>query len=132
MKRVLLDTSVYVGWFRAGRYEDLVAGRLGPPSLSAVVAMELLAGAETHESLGAWTAAFQRSRRLLIPSWQVWTLAARVLRTLRARGPEARSLTNDILIAMTARTEGLRLFTRNGRDFQRIAAVEPFELVVVS
>jgi predicted nucleic acid-binding protein len=38
----------------------------------------------------------------------------------------------DALIAMTARTEGMRVFTRNGSDFARIAAIEPFDLEIVT
>lgn len=132
MTRVLIDTSVYVDWFRARRHEPIVAGRHGPPSLSAVVAMELLTGERAYERIAQWTAKFQRSRRLLVPSWEVWTRAARVLRELRAHGMSDPALTNDVLIAMTARTAGLRLFTTNRADFERIAAIEPFELVVVA
>jgi predicted nucleic acid-binding protein len=131
LRRVLIDTSIYVDWFRARRHEQIVAGRHGPPSLSAVVAMELLAGARPHEHLTAWTASFAQRGRLLVPGWQVWKLAARVLRGLRARGASVAALSNDVLIAMTARAGGFRLFTANREDFERIAEVEPFDLVVV-
>jgi predicted nucleic acid-binding protein len=132
MKRVLIDTSVYVDWFRARRHHDVVAGHHGPPALSAVVAMELLAGERPGERIAQWTGRFQRSGRLLLPSWQVFVLAARVLRDLRDQGTGQRGFVNDVLIAMTARWAGLRLFTRNRDDFQRIAAVERFDLVVVA
>jgi predicted nucleic acid-binding protein len=32
---------------------------------------------------------------------------------------------------MTARTAGLRLYTSNRRHFERITAIEPFDLIVV-
>lgn len=131
MRRVLIDTAVYVDWFRARRHEDIVAGHRGPPSLSAVVAMELLAGARAHERVAEWVRKFQRSRRLMVPGWEVWTLAARVMRELRTQGLGDQALTNDVLIAMTARAAGLRLFTTNGKDFRRIAAIEPFDLVLL-
>jgi predicted nucleic acid-binding protein len=130
-RRVLIDTCLYVDWFRARQHADLISGRLGPPSLSAVVAMELLSGTRAHDRLLGWADGFRRSGRLLIPGFEVWTRAARVLRRLRARGHGAPALTNDVLIAMTARTAGLRLYTSNRRDFETIAAIEPFDLILV-
>ncbi len=93
--------------------------------------MELLAGARAHERVAEWVRKFQRSRRLMVPGWEVWTLAARVMRELRTQGLGDQALTNDVLIAMTARAAGLRLFTTNGKDFRRIAAIEPFDLVLL-
>jgi len=133
MNRVLLDTSIYVDWLRAGYHEELVAGRHGPPSLSAVVAMELLVGERRrHKRLAQWVQAFERLGRLLVPRWVSWRLAAHVLRQLRTRGLGDSTLTNDVLIAMTARVEGMRLFTTNADDFRRIARIEPFDLHIVS
>lgn len=131
MTRVVLDTSIYVDWFRARRHGNIVGGQHGPPVLSAVVAMELLLGARSHERIARWAEAFHGSRRLLTPSWAVWKLAARVLRELGVRGKGAHAIANDVFIAMTARVAGFRLFTTNRNDFERIAAIEPFELVVV-
>lgn len=131
MKRILIDTSIYVDWFRRRRHEDVVSGQHGPPSLSAVVAMELLAGDRPRGPLTSWVSRFQRAGRLLVPGWQTFALAAGVTRRLHAHGIATARLTSDILIAMTARAEGLRLYTANARDFQRIAAIEAFDLVVV-
>jgi predicted nucleic acid-binding protein len=132
VKRILIDTSVYVDWFRARRHEEIVSGRQGPPSLSSVVAMELLAGTRASRGLTEWTTKFWRSGRMLIPTWEVWKTTGRVLRELNRRGTGSTALTNDALIAMTARTEGLKVFTTNGRDFARIAAIEPFDLEIVA
>jgi predicted nucleic acid-binding protein len=130
--RILIDTSVYVDWFRARRHEEVVAGHRGPPALSAVVAMELLAGERKRDRIAGWAARFHRSGRLLIPGWDVWRLAGRVLRALREYGTGNQSLTNDVLIAMTARTAGMKVFTANRGDFTRIAAIEPFDLEIVT
>jgi predicted nucleic acid-binding protein len=132
VRRILIDTGIYVDWFRWRRHQEIMAGRQGPPSLSAVVATELLAGERRNERLAEWVERFVRARRLLIPDWQVWRLTARVLRELRLKGRDPRTLANDVLIAMTARAFGLRLFTTNRRDFEAIASIEPFELVVVA
>jgi predicted nucleic acid-binding protein len=132
VKRILIDTSIYIDWFRQRRHQDIVAGQHGPPSLSAVVAMELLAGDRPRGPLASWIKRFQKAGRLLLPGWQSFALSAKVLRQIRAGGGHAPGLTNDVLIAMTARSEGLRLYTTNARDFRRIRAAEPFDLVVVS
>ena len=132
MTRILIDTSVYVDRFRARRHEEVVAGHRGPPALSAVVAMELLAGEGKRDRIAGWAARFHRSGRLLIPGWEVWRLAGRVLRALREDGTGDQSLTNDVLIAMTARTAGMKVFTANRGDFTRIAAIEPFDLEIVT
>jgi predicted nucleic acid-binding protein len=130
--RILIDTSVYVDWFRSRRHEEIIAGHRGPPALSAVVAMELLAGERKRNRLHAWAAKYQRSGRLLVPGWEVWRLAGGVLRRLREQGTGDQALTNDVLVAMTGRTAGMKVFTANGRDFTRIAAIEPFELEIVT
>jgi len=133
VNRVLLDTSIYVDWLRAGYHEELVAGRRGPPALSAVVAMELLAGERLrHKRLAKWVQRFERLGRLMVPRWATWRLTAHVLRQLRSSGLGDSRLTNDVIIAMTARVEGMRLFTTNADDFRRIARIEPFDLDVVS
>jgi predicted nucleic acid-binding protein len=94
--------------------------------------MELLAGERKRDRIAGWAARFHRSGRLLIPGWEVWRLAGRVLRALRADGTGDQSLTNDVLIAMTARTAGMKVFTANRGDFTRIAAIEPFDLEIVT
>jgi predicted nucleic acid-binding protein len=132
VKRILIDTSVYVDWFRARGHEEIIMGHRGPPSLSAVVAMELLAGAGVGRALADWMTRFRRAGRLLVPDWEVWRIAGRVLRELGRRGTSAQALTNDVLIAMTARSQGMKLFTSNARDFNRIAAIEGFDLEIVS
>jgi predicted nucleic acid-binding protein len=45
MRRVVIDTNVYIDWFNAGRHEDVLFQRDGVKHLSAVVLMELRAGA---------------------------------------------------------------------------------------
>jgi predicted nucleic acid-binding protein len=47
MRRVVVDTNVYIDWFNAGRHEDVLLQRDAVKHLSAVVLMELRAGAFT-------------------------------------------------------------------------------------
>ncbi len=131
MKRVVIDTSVYVDWFRARAHEEVIGGAHGSPVLSAVVAMELEAGARAHERLARWIDSFRRRERLLVPDAQVYALSGRVLRALRGEGIQPRDIVGDVLIAMSARVVGARVITINRTDFERIRAVEPFELMVL-
>ena len=46
-RKIVLDTNVYIGWLNAGLHEDLMLGPGYVRFLSAVVQMELRAGATT-------------------------------------------------------------------------------------
>ena len=79
---------------------------------------------------------FRRAGRILLPTAQVYEEAGEVLRRLQTdRDYElhgAYSLTNDVLIALSARTIGATVITQNGADFEAIQSVRPFRLAVVS
>ncbi len=45
MRPVVIDTNIYIVWFNAGRHEDVLFQRDAVKHLSAVVLMELRAGA---------------------------------------------------------------------------------------
>ena len=45
MRRVVIDTNIYIDWLNAGRHEDVLFQRDAVKHLSAVVLMELRAGA---------------------------------------------------------------------------------------
>lgn len=42
------------------------------------------------------------------------------------------SITNDVLIALSARSIGATVVTQNGRDYRAIQAVRPSQLLVIS
>lgn len=48
-----------------------------------------------------------------------------------ARGQVVRGLINDALIALTARSIGAMVVTRDGTDFRLVQRVRPFELEIV-
>src|SRR5206468_2591239 len=70
VKRGLLDTNVYIDWINAGAHEEVVVGAGLVRHLSAVVEMELRAGARTRrarravEQLGR---AYRAARRMAVP-----------------------------------------------------------------
>ena len=78
---------------------------------------------------------FERAGRIVTPSHANWkdagTLPAAVLaqrKDLRSKLP---TLVNDCLLALSARTLGATLYTRNREDFLLIKSKREFALVVV-
>ncbi len=136
MKRVVIDTNLYIDWINAGLREALLVGPGYTRILSAVVLLELWAGTTNLPSRRAVEKierAYTTAQRLLVPMPGVFAESGRVLRDLRAAGLEVRSAAfmNDVLIALSARAAGARVLTRNRSDFQAIRKVSPFDLEIV-
>lgn len=138
MRRVVIDTNIYIDWFNAGRHEDVLFRRDAVKHLSAVVLMELRAGAfhsRDHRLVRRVESAFERAGRILVPSRAVFAEAGDALRRLRAkqgfRLDTSHSIVNDVLIALSARSIGATVVTQNEADYRAIQAVRPFELVIV-
>lgn len=137
LRRVVLDTNIYVDWLNVGRHEDLVLGRGLARSLSAVVAMELRAGATTRaaqRALDALVRAYSAAGRLIVPSADVFLQAGALLPRLRASGrdPRKASLVNDALIALSCRQIGATLYTADRSDFEAIRRLQDFSLEVIA
>jgi tRNA(fMet)-specific endonuclease VapC len=138
MRRLVIDTNVYIDWLDAGRYEEVLFQRDAVKYLSAVVLMELRAGASSpadRKVLSRLEGDFASARRLLAPSSGVFADAGDTLRRLHADhgynlagGP---SVVNDVLIALSARSIGATVVTQNARDYRTIAKVRPFRLAIV-
>jgi predicted nucleic acid-binding protein len=137
MRRLVIDTNIYIDWFNAGRHEDILFQHNAVKHLSAVVLMELRAGAfsSTDRRLVRRVAsAFEKAGRILAPSRNVFDEAGDALRRLQQRGfhlEASHSIVNDVLIALSARSIGATVVSQNERDFRAIQAVRPFELRVV-
>jgi predicted nucleic acid-binding protein len=134
VKKVLIDTCVYIDWLNKGRHEDVMLGTGLVRFLSAVVAMELRAGAQhrgARDATGALIRAYRSSGRLVVPSSEVFERAGGVLRQLKLAGRDVRqsSLCNDVLIALTARSIGASVVTANLDDFTTIRRIERFDLM---
>ena len=99
--------------------------------------MELTAGARSvrdRRFLRTFFSAFRRAGRILLPTAAVFDEAGEVLRRLRERGHGmggACSLSNDVLITLSARSIGAVVITQNRTDFEAIRAIRPFLLVIV-
>ena len=138
MRRVVIDTNLYIDWLNMGRHEPVLFERDAVKYLSAVVMLELYAGAfslRDRRVLRSVVAAFDRADRILVPSGAVYEDAGHVLRALQqSRGYQvagSSSLVNDVLIALSARSIGATVVTGNGRDFAAIREIRTFKLSVV-
>jgi predicted nucleic acid-binding protein len=141
VRRFAVDTNLYIDAVRSveesGALDRFHAAFLPFIHLSAVVALELLAGADSNsvalverEVVGP----FERRGRVLTPSYGAYRAAARVLGALFRGGLEparaSRSLLNDALLAASCRESGMTLVTRDRGDFTRIGELLPgFEFV---
>ena len=137
MKRIILDTNVYIDWLNSKLHEGLVLGPGYVRLLSSIVLTELWVGATTpraRRAVASMERAYGAAQRLAHPSASALGVAGRALRDLRTRGREIRqaSLVNDVLIAVTARNVGAEIHTRNGRDFSAIQDVIGFDFVEVN
>lgn len=125
MKRILLDTNIYIDWLNLGAHEHWTIGGRFVRHASAVVLMELAVGAFTPQSqreIARLARTFSALGRLVEPSREAWLRAGVVLRQLHVRGRETRraSLVNDVLIALSAREVGATLVTRDVADHDAI------------
>jgi predicted nucleic acid-binding protein len=136
MKRVLLDTNIYIDWMNTGEREDLVIGSGLLRHMSSVVLMELEAGATTlaaRHAVNELSRVYEKAGRLVLPTRAVWKRAGGVLRGLRSRGREIRrsSLVHDVWIALTARDIGASVITNDASDFSEIRKLVDFSLSIV-
>ena len=137
MERVVIDTNIYVDWLNKGQHEAILFQREAVKYLSAVVLMELSAGAfstRDRRLVREVTSAFAKVGRILVPSVTIYEEAGDVLRRLQeSRGytvASAYGLVNDVLIALSARSIGATVITQNERDFVAIQSIRPFKLAL--
>lgn len=130
---VILDTSVFVDDLRTGRHRERIESLTGLIRTSAVVLAELWRGATTPAER-EFLRALQRNHPILTPTAGDWLDSGQILGKIggdRRFSPEKlRDLHFDVLIALTARSQGARLITSNRADFEMIAGYRKFQLEV--
>jgi predicted nucleic acid-binding protein len=139
MRRIVIDTNIYIDWLNAGRYEHVLFQREAVKYLSSIVQMELRAGAfslRDRRLMRSLEAAFEKAGRIVAPSRAVFGEAGDVLRRLQVergyRLAASHSIVGDVLIALSARSIGATVVTQNERDYSAIRAIRRFRLFVVS
>jgi predicted nucleic acid-binding protein len=123
----ILDTSVYIGHWERGLYEERLAEvrQAFVVRHSAVVLSELRRGARTAATRRLVERLHALAREVWEPAARDWWEAGRLIRTLGdARGwdrHKRREFQNDALIALTARAHGATVVTANREDFGLLA-----------
>ena len=141
MSGVVFDASVFITAYRR-RQPALLDPNLyggGPLYLSSVVAQELYVGAATRtrrrETDRLWRR-FEGVERLLTPTSADWREAGLVLSLIGERYGYNKvgqgRLTNDALLAFSARRRGLTVITMNARDFALLSQRRPFLFAIVN
>lgn len=127
-----LDTNVYIAALRDRARLDRLSRylvRAGPRlRLHAVVAMELRAGAKNRgqaEAVDALVKPYEQRDRVLVPSFDAYTQAGRVLADLSTyeryvQGDWGSALSIDVIIATSCREAHTVLVTENVKHFAAI------------
>ncbi|MBI4515967.1 MAG: PIN domain-containing protein [Deltaproteobacteria bacterium] len=138
LRRVVIDSNLYIDWLNARQHEAVLFQRDAVKYLSALVLMELRAGAlvaRDRRLVDRMTTPFARAGRILLPTARVYEDAGAVLARLHTaygyNPAGVAALVNDVLIALSARSIGAAVITQNGRDFRAIRRVRPFTLEVI-
>jgi predicted nucleic acid-binding protein len=135
MPVAILDTTVYIGHWERGLYQDILENlrRAYIIRHSAVVLSELRRGARGREAERLVTALFELATVRWEPSVADWWEAGRLIRTIgdnRGWGvSKRRDFQNDALIALTARRHGATIVTANSSDFELLQSELRISLV---
>ena len=135
LRKVVLDTNVYVDWLNEKLHDNFVLAPGLVRYLSAVVLMELRAGAKTpraRRAVDELARPYRGGKRIVVPTAAAFDDAGCALRELQRRGVEVRraSLVNDTLIAQSARAIGATVITRD-RDYEILKTVLAFDVQLV-
>ena len=129
MRWAILDTSIYIGHWERGLYEELLASvrRSSIVRHSAIVLSELRRGARTRRAQDLVNGLSRLAAVQWEPTAADWWDAGRIIRDIgdeRGWGPaKRRDFQNDTLIALTARRHGAAVVTANRVDFELLARV---------
>jgi predicted nucleic acid-binding protein len=130
---VIFDTSVLVDDLRTGRHEQRIQSVSGLIRTSSVVLAELWRGA-TKIAEREFLRALARNHPILTPTEGNWLESGQVLAKMRSEhgysADKLRDLHFDVLIALTARSNGARLISSNRADFESIQSHCKFQLEV--
>lgn len=127
MPWAILDTSVYIGHWERGLYEEALATVRNAFVVrqSSVVLSELRRGARTRQAQKLVNALYRLATIQWEPTPAEWWEAGRLIREIGdAQGwdrSKRRDFQNDALIALTARRHGATIVTADKTDFDLLA-----------
>jgi predicted nucleic acid-binding protein len=139
----LIDTDLYIDLIQSGTTLPLIHEIYDKDApgiyFSSVVAQELLAGARSpagRKHVEILFRPFEKVGRFVTPSHNQWKAAGRILAKVLEDRPGLKSklpaLVSDCLLALSARSLGATLYTRNRDDFMLLQGVRSFSLVVIT
>ena len=142
MAKHLIDTDLYIDLIQSGITLPLIREIYDKDTpgiyFSSVVAQELLAGARSpaaRKRVEILYRPFERVGRVVTPSHSQWKDAGGILAKVLDDRPDLKTklpaLVNDCLLALSARSLGASLYTRNRDDFILLQSVRSFSLVVI-
>ena len=127
----VFDTSVIVDDLRTLRHRERIQSLVAVIRTSSVVLAELWRGA-ANPSDREFLRALERSHPILTPTKKNWLESGEILSRIRAdhgfAPAKLRDLHFDVLIALTARSNGARLITTNRTDFELIHRYRKFRV----
>ncbi len=143
MAKHLIDTDLYIDLIQSGTTLPFISELYakGAPGLyfSSIVAQELLAGARSpagKKRVEILFRPFERVGRVVTPGHNQWKEAGDILAKVLHDRPDLKNkvpaLVNDCLLALSARSLGATLYTRNRDDFILLQSRRSFSLVVIS
>jgi len=138
MYKKFIDTNIFIDRFsNPDLYKNIFLSE-GQIYLSSIVLMELRAGAHTKEAIKAVNESrnfFKRLNRIITPTLKDYDKAGEAIAELQSlKGytiKKCASITNDCLIATSAKGIGAILYTQNKKDFQAIKDVFDFKVSFV-
>jgi predicted nucleic acid-binding protein len=139
----LIDTDLYIDLILSGATLPILREIYDTESsgiyFSSVVAQELLAGVRSssgRKCVEELFEPFEKVGRVVTPTHVHWkdagNVLARILYNRHDLKTKLPSLVNDCLLAVTARSIGATLYTRNREDFTLIYNVRSFSLVIIN
>ena len=137
-EKVVFDTSVYIGVFNHGLYQNEINGFNKVMYLVHPVLHELWIGAKGKREINHlinFGARFIQLGRLVVPSSFTQVLIGKACQKLRSSGrldPANPRIYNDVYIALLARQIGATVVTINISDFEKIHQVIDFRFRKVS
>ena len=143
MAKHLIDTDLYIDLIQSGTTLPLIRELYDKDApgiyFSSIVAQELLAGARSlagRKRVKILFRPFERVGRVVTPSHGHWKDAGGILAKVLQDRPDLKSklpaLVNDCLLALSARSLGATLYTRNRGDFTLLQGLRSFSLVVIN
>ena len=143
MAKHLIDTDLYIDLIQNGTtlpfIRELYEKEAPGIYFSSIVAQELLAGARSpagRRRVDTLFQPFEKVGRIVTPHHNHWKDAGAILAEILHSRPNLKNklptLVNDCLLALSARSIGATLYTRNRDDFTLLQSRRSFSLVVLS